>query len=74
MPLLIQAGVCVLAAGLLMAGILWALPHMGQLRTMRQFRKQLRQLELVAMIWEQSVGTDEPRRQPRPERRHDNPA
>lgn len=61
MTVLIQAGVGV-AIGLAVAGVLSALLHLHHGLPVRRFRRQLRQVELVVMIWEQSTGVAEPRR------------
>ncbi|MGH9280644.1 MAG: hypothetical protein ACRD12_21445 [Acidimicrobiales bacterium] len=77
--LLIQAATCVLVCGFVLAGGMWARPHIQQWRTIRRFRKRLHQVDLVVMIWEQSAGKGEraPERRTetrRPRRRYDNPA
>ena len=65
------AAFSVLGGGLSLAGVMWARPHVSQWRAMRRFRKRLRQLELVVLVWEASVDTDDIRRERRPIRRRD---
>lgn len=63
--MLIQAGAGVVI-GLAVAGFLQVLLHLHHERAMHRFRRQLRQVELVVTIWEQSASVGDPRRaQPR---------
>src|SRR5205807_6610220 len=53
-------GIGVLCVGISLAGLMWAIPHVRRRRAVRRFAKALRQLELVVLIWAQSIDPAQP--------------
>ena len=67
----------ILGGGLVLAAILWCIPHLRRRRAVGRFRRELTHLDVVALTWRQSLVEAEPSDdvptpipEPRPHRRN----
>lgn len=50
----------ILGTGIVVAVVLWSIPHLKRRRQVRRFRSQLDQVDLVTLAWRESLRDTDP--------------